>query len=787
MNTRQIHELPAVAVARPEDQLVLSTATGNLTRRASVEALSWRLSAATSPRLLRDKLAERVSVRDFGAVGDGVADDAPAFQAAVDAALEIHVPAGHYRLASVVQVRPRRRIVGAGRDVTIIEALAARAFVFHKNEGPYAVDPTATSDWNRSSIEELSIRMSASGILVHGHEFIAQKLRFAGGAPAGWCLELANANECCIREISAGPGGGAHDLYASGIRLYADEAGAAVNYGDSLVEEVSIKLKGVGTTGILIEHLGSAVAGKLYVMNNLLLNRVQVNSAGAPAGSTGIWLKRVMRSALVNCDVEFLETAFRVEGAAGGGNSGSTRHVSFVNCYVLNCTTPWVDSNGTLPGSVMRCLFTNCNGFGLLNPVGVASNDAAARAGEGDTFLPSALWFSEPNQGGAALQMRAPNVGQLLLTGDFHDGASPTRDGNVKNASPRQALGVDITSFNVSRLYRPRGYAPGQESRIAIGNGEGHPAGPLHRIEIADPLYLPPRTSEPSQPRNGFVVYCESPSALPAGTPWAGPGWYARLANGWSPGVSLPGRLPERERNASFSLSPADFGRVHRVNNANPITVTVASTYTIGSTTAPLLEAGDPAAVLWLIRQGTGTVTVQAGDANVEIRNPSGGTTLSIRRQHQLVAILLRHNPSSGKIEVYGTTVPDGEFAYEQTVGWTNANQGSNSDATPYVVAASRAGQLLRISSSDPVSYVAFEAASMPTGLTAAMFRLVTVNNPIRIMARPSGSPQLTLRRSNMVSPGGMPCFEVTEPGRVVTVHLVTSDSSQPNSIYVEG
>jgi hypothetical protein len=461
--------------------------------------------------------------------------------------------------------------------------------------------------------------------------------------------------------------------------------------------------------------------------------------------------------------------------------------VSFVNCYVLNCTTPWVDSNGTLPGSVMRCLFTNCNGFGLLNPVGVASNDAAARAGEGDTFLPSALWFNEPNQGGAALQMRAPNVGQLLLTGDFHDGASPTRDGNVKNASPRQALGFDITSFNVSRLYRPRGYAPGQESRIAIGNGEGHPAGALHRIEISDPLYLPPRTSEPSQPRNGFVVYCESPSALPAGTPWAGPGWYARLANGWGPGVSLPGRLPERERNASFSLSPADFGRVHRVNNANPITVTVASTYTIGSTTAPLLESGDPAAVLWLIRQGTGTVTVQAGDANVEIKNPNGGTTLSIRRQHQLVAILLRHNPSSGKIEVYGTTVPDGEFAYEETVGWTNANQGSNSEATPYVVPASRAGQLLRISSSDPVSYVAFEAASMPTGLTAAMFRLVTVNNPIRITARPSGSPQLTLRRSNMVSPGGMPCFEVTEPGRVVTVHLLTSDSSQPNSIYVEG
>lgn len=785
MSTRQIHELPPTERAEPGDQLVVSTGVGNLTRRATVETLAWRLAGSTPVRLMRDKLAERVSVRDFGAVGDGTADDAPAFQAALDAALEVHVPAGRYRLGSVVQVKPRRRLVGAGRDITVIEAIAERAFVFNKNEGVHQVDPSATSDWNRSSIEEVTIDMATGGLLARGHEFIAQRLRFQGGAPTGWCIELENANECCLREISAGPGGGAHDLFANGIRLFADEAGAGVNYGDGLIEEIAIKLKGVGTTGILIEHTGSPVAGKLYVMNNLLLNRVQVNSAGAPPGSTGIWLKRMMRSALVNCDVEFVETAFRVEGGAGGGNAGSTRHVSFVNCYVLNCSVPWADSNAALPGSVMRCFFANCNGFAQLNPVGVASDDPAARAGEGDTFLPSALWLNEPNQGGAALQLRAPNVGQLLFTGDFHDGISPTRDGNVKNATPRQALGIDLTSFNVARLYRPRGYAEGQESRIAIGNGEDHPAGSLHRIEIADPLYLPPRQSEPPQPRNGFVVYCETPQALPSGTPWAGPGWYARLANGWSPGVSLPGRVPERERNASFTLSPSDFGRIHRINNAGQITLTVASTYTLGSTTAPLLAAGDPAAVLWLIRQGPGGVTIAAGDANVEIKAPNGASSLVIRRQHQLVTIVLRHNPATGKIEVYGTTVPDGDFAYEESLGWTNASQGSNSDTTPYVVAATRAGQLLRVSSGDPVSYVAFDASSMPAGMTAAMFRLTTVNNPVRILANPGSG--FTLRRSNVTSPGGRPCFELTEPGRVVTVHLVTSDANQGNSIYIEG
>ena len=230
-----------------------------------------------------------------------------------------------------------------------------------------------------------------------------------------------------------------------------------MNYGDSLIEEVSIKLKSPNTTGILIEHQGDPQGTSYYVVNNVLLNRVQVNSAGVPTGTVGIWLRRVVRAALVNIDVEFIDTADKIEGVVASGNAGSTRHVSFVNCYVLNCYTPWSDSNGTLPGSVMRCFFTNCNGFSPIGATGVASTDANAHAGEGDTFLPNSLWLTEPNSGQSGVQLRAPNPGQLLLTGDFWDGTSAVRDGNTKNRSPRQALGVDITSFNVTQLYRPRG------------------------------------------------------------------------------------------------------------------------------------------------------------------------------------------------------------------------------------------------------------------------------------------------------------------------------------------
>jgi hypothetical protein len=53
------------------------------------------------PRAVEDKLNERLSVRDFGALGDGVADDGPALQAAMNAAVVsgrfLEIGEGSYR------------------------------------------------------------------------------------------------------------------------------------------------------------------------------------------------------------------------------------------------------------------------------------------------------------------------------------------------------------------------------------------------------------------------------------------------------------------------------------------------------------------------------------------------------------------------------------------------------------------------------------------------------------------------------------------------------------------
>ncbi len=63
----------------------------------------------------------RVNVRDFGAVGDGLTDDGPAINAAIQAAPTpgfVWVPPGDYRIATIIQMRSEIVLQGAGPDQT---------------------------------------------------------------------------------------------------------------------------------------------------------------------------------------------------------------------------------------------------------------------------------------------------------------------------------------------------------------------------------------------------------------------------------------------------------------------------------------------------------------------------------------------------------------------------------------------------------------------------------------------------------------------------------------------
>ena len=74
-------------------------------------------------RTVQDKARETVSVKDSGAVGDGVTDDSAAFAAALgSSATEIRVPRGTYRVADV-QLVTGKSLVGAGTGQTVLRVV----------------------------------------------------------------------------------------------------------------------------------------------------------------------------------------------------------------------------------------------------------------------------------------------------------------------------------------------------------------------------------------------------------------------------------------------------------------------------------------------------------------------------------------------------------------------------------------------------------------------------------------------------------------------------------------
>ena len=88
-----------------------STVQTQTSEVASAGAVTF-LQAGTGavPTNVQAKLRETVSVKDFGAVGDGVTDDTAAIQAAVNAGDYVWVPAGTYKVTSSITVNKEMTI-----------------------------------------------------------------------------------------------------------------------------------------------------------------------------------------------------------------------------------------------------------------------------------------------------------------------------------------------------------------------------------------------------------------------------------------------------------------------------------------------------------------------------------------------------------------------------------------------------------------------------------------------------------------------------------------------------
>jgi hypothetical protein len=771
MATKQIHELQPVAIATAADRIVVSTGDGNLTRQSQLGNIAVRMPGnGAVDRRIQTKLADAVSIRDFGAMGDGTTDDAPAFAAAIAAHRSLFIPSGRYRLATPVDVPPGRTILGAGRDDAEIIAEAATAFVFRRNEGAFAIEPSGADDWCRSKLSGLSIRMTVGGLEVWGHEFRLSDVNFYGGSANGWCIDLVDCNECLVENVSGGYGGGGYRLFAGGIRFRAAKPG--VNYGDSLLSEISLKLGSANTVGILLD---GSTAGATNWINNMILQRVQVNApvngSGmiALAGTVGVKLVNAARINMLDCGVEVSSIGFEEYSQNTGGTAGACVGNNFIGCITHNCPTSYKDSNSIFPRSVIQRTFLGCDNMA---PLDSSLEATLGRCQDGDAFFAGAWLFNRQSQ--PSIQLRSPQTNVLLVAGDNKGALQDKADGHATQDRPYRSLMIDIGSKNSTKLTRPIGIgAPDPDSgspmldvRLELGNGEPEPGdenhlGELARIQLNDPVLLRPRATEPLRPVDGLMHFAVAPSALPAtGERYLGPGIYARLNGGeYSPVAVQRGAVPERVVHFDWTISANDFGKILRVSHGDPRTITIP---------AGLVPPGVGARRIWLIREGTGPVSFVAGPG-MTLRLPRPELNF-IAKQNQAVELVIFGNDTC-----YANYLdPDVDLRYtlkaRTSIGYPNG------------VEAFHMGNIVHVSHGSQQVDVLFGPGLVPAGAEAAWIKLVKAGNAnVRIIA----TPQMTLK-----VPGGGSEYIITQPNKMVEVYVTAASgpaamNGMTNHVYV--
>ncbi len=74
------------------------------------------VGAGAATRTSSDKLKDVISIKDFGAVGDGLADDTIAIQNALSAYDSIYIPNGSYLITSSIELTDRKSLIGLGQQ-----------------------------------------------------------------------------------------------------------------------------------------------------------------------------------------------------------------------------------------------------------------------------------------------------------------------------------------------------------------------------------------------------------------------------------------------------------------------------------------------------------------------------------------------------------------------------------------------------------------------------------------------------------------------------------------------
>ena len=274
---------------------------------ARVEALGGKV----------DKGSLVTSVKDFGAVGDGTADDTAAIQNAInslplnpagDGILSplgyanggtIYIPRGRYKVSSTLTLRRGVRITGEGRESSQLISYAADSVLKYLDSGRYVQDEIVVENlsiWQHASVTPTSgaaIEVSFGSVSPPSTNLVCQNLIINGGyrgvmlgAGVWSSMDNCNVSNCVTNGVEIQLTNGAQSAPTTSTTFkncYSSSNGAAgfcIN-GASYTSLVGCASDSNGTYGY---YLNAGNAGSLYACGaeeNTLGGAYLKNTTGA--------------------------------------------------------------------------------------------------------------------------------------------------------------------------------------------------------------------------------------------------------------------------------------------------------------------------------------------------------------------------------------------------------------------------------------------------------------------------------------------------------------------------
>jgi parallel beta-helix repeat protein len=382
------------------------------------------------PRMLKDRFGDLKTVKDYGAVGDGVTDDTVAIQAALNASHDVFIPAGTYK------INGDSAFTGGGKDC-VDGGIAPRS------DSRIVLAPDATLKAKANSTGNYCV-LRIKGV---------SNVTVTGGTIDG------------NRAAGTGPGGSQYG-YAIGIvgstNIVIDSMLLKNAWGDGIVtDNTRVPDPVVTTANVLINNVVSDNNRRqgLSILNGtdiLVQNSVFSNSNGVapqdgidiePGGDTN-FAKRIT---IIGCNaknnaghginVQGTSTGVNVEDINLTGNTVTSNSLNGINLYTAS-------GGVNLTGNTARSNTQDGFHLEIASNVNLTGNHATSNTGDG---------FSLSN-----------GVSNVTLTGN--DTLGNTRGVVVFDAGGTRPTGIVISANAIKQSNQHGIYFLNTDDSLIVGN-----------------------------------------------------------------------------------------------------------------------------------------------------------------------------------------------------------------------------------------------------------------------------------------------------------------------------